>query len=144
MSDRRETKAGRIAFSNPAGVAKPAGYSHVAEVTGPLRLVYISGQLGLEPAGQLVGAPGDFRAQARQVFENLKTALASVDAGFGNVIKLNSYFTDIRAQLPIFREVRDSYLNTASPPASTAVEISNLAISGALLEVEAVAVLPLI
>jgi enamine deaminase RidA (YjgF/YER057c/UK114 family) len=59
------------------------------------------------------------------------------------VVKLNNYLTDIRAQLPLYRDVRDSYVSTANPPASTTVEISKLAIDGALYEVEAVAMLPL-
>ncbi len=143
MSDDRESHSRTITFSNPAGIAKPMGYSHVAEVAGPCRIIYISGQLGLDATGQLAGASGDFQAQARQVFENLKAALASVGADFDNVIKLNSYFTDIRAQLPIFRGLRDTYLNPAGPPASTAIETSNLAVPGALLEVEAVVVLPM-
>src|SRR5262249_37662670 len=64
-------------FLNPSGIGAPRGYSHVVEVTGPGRTIYIAGQLGYDPSGQ-VPAPGDFRAQAMQVFENLKTALGSV------------------------------------------------------------------
>ncbi len=56
-------------------------------------------------------------------------------------MKLNNYFIDM-AHLPIFREVRDRYIDTSAPPASTAVAISDLARAGALLEVEAVAVVP--
>ena len=84
----------------------------------------------------------DFRGQAIQAFENLKAALAAVGGAFEQVVKVNMYFTDIDTQLPIAREVRDRYVNTASPPASTAVQISKLARDGALYEVEAVALLP--
>jgi len=127
-------------FINPSGIGAPRGYSHVVEVTGPGRTIYIAGQLGYDPSGK-VPEPGDFRAQATQVFENLKSALGGVCARFENVVKLNIFLTDIRTQLPIFREVRDKYVTTA-PPASTALEISRLAREGALLEVEAVAALP--
>jgi enamine deaminase RidA (YjgF/YER057c/UK114 family) len=72
----------------------------------------------------------------------LKNALAAVGAGFEHVVKLNNYLTDIRAQLPIYRDVRDSHVVTANPPASTTLEVSKLAIDGALYEVEAVAMLP--
>ncbi len=128
-------------FVNPATVAKPAGYTHVVEAATPARIVYVSGQLGLDIDNKIVGAPGDFRAQAEQTFVNLKNALAAVEADFRHVVKLNNYFIDI-AHLGIFREVRDRYVNAAAPPASTAIAISNLARPGALLEVEAIAVIP--
>jgi len=130
-------------FLNPSTISKPPGYTHVIEVTGPGRTIYIAGQLGLDANGKLVGTPGDFRAQAKQAFENLKNALAAVGARFENVVKLNNYLTDIAAHLPIYREVRDSYVNTAHPPASTTVQVSTLALDGAVFEVEAIAVLPL-
>jgi enamine deaminase RidA (YjgF/YER057c/UK114 family) len=125
-------------FINPANIHAPRGYTHVVEATGPGRIVYIAGQLGVDPAGKM---GGDFRAQAVQAFENLKAALAAVGGKFEQVAKVNMYFTDIDTQLPIAREVRDSYVNTAAAPASTAVQISKLARDGALFEIEAVAFL---
>ena len=129
-------------FSNPPTIAKGPGYTHVVEVSGPHRLVFIAGQLGLTPDGKLAGEPGDFRAQSTQAYKNLKSALDSVGATFADVIKVNHYLTDIRAQLPILREVRDSFVNTAAPPASTTVEVSRLAADAALFEVEAIVALP--
>ena len=64
-------------FINPPALYKPPGYTHVVEVTGPGRIVYLAGQLGFDDQGKLVGAPGDFRAQTEKAFENLKAALAS-------------------------------------------------------------------
>jgi enamine deaminase RidA (YjgF/YER057c/UK114 family) len=128
-------------FLNPDTIAKPVGYTHVVEPAGPGRIIFISGQLGLDLDNKLVGGPGDFRAQAEQTFVNLKNALAAVGAGFEHVVKLNNYFTDI-SHLGMFREVRDRFINTAAPPASTAVAISALARPGALIEVEAIAVVP--
>jgi enamine deaminase RidA (YjgF/YER057c/UK114 family) len=128
-------------FLNPDTIAKPIGYTHVVEPTMPGRIFFISGQLGLDAENKLVGAPGDFRAQAEQTFVNLKNALAAVGADFSHVVKFNSYFTDI-GHLGMFREVRDRYVDAAAPPASTAVAISALARPGALIEVEAIAVVP--
>jgi enamine deaminase RidA (YjgF/YER057c/UK114 family) len=127
-------------FLNPPTLYKPPGYSHVVEVRGPGRIVYIAGQLGLDVQGKLVGAPGDFRAQATQAFENLRFALEAVGAGFGDIVKLNNYLTDM-SHLPILREVRDRYVNVSAPPASTTIEISKFALEGALFEVEAVVML---
>ena len=125
-------------FMNPAAIAKPGGYTHVVEVTGPGRIVYIAGQLGLKPNGDIAG---DFRAQCVQAFENLKAALAAVGATFDDVVKLNNYLIDIPKNLGSYREVRDKYVNTSQPPASTTIGIPALARPDALYEVEAVVLL---
>jgi enamine deaminase RidA (YjgF/YER057c/UK114 family) len=70
----------------------PRGYSHVVEVRGG-RTLYIAGQLAHDQAGNLVGR-GDFRAQVKQVFENLTARLEEGGACFNDVIKLNYYVTD--------------------------------------------------
>jgi len=127
-----------LRFMNPPAIAKPGGYSHVVEATGPGRIVYIAGQLGLKPDGNIAG---DFRAQAVQAFENLKSALAAVGATFDDVVKLNNYLIDISKNLGAYREVRDKYINVAQPPASTTIGISALARPDALYEVEAVVIL---
>jgi reactive intermediate/imine deaminase len=124
-------------FINPETVHPPFGYSHVVEVTAG-RPVYIAGQVALDPTGALVGS--DIRAQTRQVFDNLRAALEAVGAGFEQVVKLNVYLVDA-THLPVIREVRDQYVNTRQPPASTAVEVRRLFREDALIEVEAVAVI---
>ena len=125
-------------FINPDTIHRPTGYTHVVEVTAG-RPVYIAGQVALDPSGQVVG-PGDLRAQALCVFDNLKAALEAVGAGFEQVVKLNYYLVDV-SQLPVVREVRDRYVNTLRPPASTAVEVRRLFRDELLIEVEAVAVI---
>ncbi len=99
--------------------------------------IYVSGQVALDASGTLVGR-GDFRAQAQQVFENIKAALAAAGTDFSRAIKLNTYVLD-RSNLPVFTQVRDQYVNTAAPPASTFIEVRGLAREDFLLEVEAVA-----
>jgi enamine deaminase RidA (YjgF/YER057c/UK114 family) len=128
-------------FINPDTLAPPPGYTQVVEVTGPGRTIYIAGQLGLDIDGKLVGAPGDFRAQAEQTFKNLKAALAAVGAGFEHIVKVNNYLVDM-AHLPILRDVRGAYFGRENPPASTTVAVSTLARDGALYEIDAIAVLP--
>jgi enamine deaminase RidA (YjgF/YER057c/UK114 family) len=139
MTDSSSTPlAGTANFINPAALHPPTGYTHVVEVTAG-RPVYISGQVALDPTGALVG-PGDVRAQARQVFDNLRVALEAVGATFDQVVKLNYYLVDA-TQLPVVREVRDEYLDPRRLPASTAVEVRRLARDDLLLEIEAVAVI---
>jgi enamine deaminase RidA (YjgF/YER057c/UK114 family) len=84
-----------------------------------------------------VGA-GDLRAQTRQVFENVKAGLAAVGATFADVVKLTIYLTDA-SQVQIVRDMRDLYINTANPPASTLVEVRQLVNQAFLVEVDAIA-----
>jgi reactive intermediate/imine deaminase len=126
-------------FVNPPTLAKAPGYTQV--VIAPAgRTAHISGQVALDASGAIVG-PGDFRAQATQVFENLKAALAAGGASFADVVKITIFILDM-ANLPALREIRDQYVNTERPPASTAVQVSRLAREEFLLEIEAVAALP--
>jgi enamine deaminase RidA (YjgF/YER057c/UK114 family) len=129
-----------LTFSNPPGLSSPPAYSHVVEVNGPHRTVYIAGQTGASASGKI--AEG-FRAQAVQVMENLKIALVSVGGDFEHVVKLNSYLTDIEASANEFREVRAQYFtNKSALPPATLVQVVRLANPKFLLEVEAIAVLP--
>ena len=130
--------AAKSRFINPEGLSRPPTYTQVVEVIAPGRTIYIAGQLGTDRDGKLAG--GDFRAQAEQVFKNLQAALASVGASFADIVKLNSYLAQI-AHLPILREVRARYLNPAALPASTTIAVTGFARDGALLEIEAIAVL---
>jgi enamine deaminase RidA (YjgF/YER057c/UK114 family) len=139
MTVRRNAVAAKIRFINPEGLVRPPTYTQVVEVVSPGHTIYISGQLGTDRDGKL--AAGDFRAQAEQVFKNLQVALASVGASCADIVKLNSYLADI-AHLPILREVRARHLNAAALPASTTLAVPGFAREGALLEIEAVAVLP--
>ncbi len=135
----REDPVAHIRFINPDGLVRPPTYTQVVEVVGPGRTIYISGQLGTDRDGKL--AAGDFRAQAEQVFKNLQAALAAVGAGFADIVKLTSYLMHI-TDLPALRDVRARHLNPEALPASTTLEVAKFARKDALLEIEAVAVLP--
>jgi enamine deaminase RidA (YjgF/YER057c/UK114 family) len=138
-TDRSPNMPDNIRFASPDTMQKPPGYSHVVEVTGPGRTVYFAGQLGIDKSGRM-GA--NAREQVEMAFENVKLALASLGAGFEHVVKLNNYIVDIGTNLAHYRDVRDKYVNTASPPASTTIGVPQLARPGALFEVEAIAILP--
>ncbi len=129
----------RTTFIDPPGLARPAGYSHVV-VAPPGNTIYLSGQVALDKDGRLVGKD-DFAAQAAQVFANIDTALKAAHASFRDVVKLTFYVKDA-AEVPALRIVRDRYVDTAHPPASTLVEVRRLVRDDFLLEVDAVAVTP--
>jgi enamine deaminase RidA (YjgF/YER057c/UK114 family) len=137
--DRSSNMPDNVSFSNPDTMQKPPGYSHVVEVTGPGRTVYFAGQLGIDKSGKM-GA--NAREQMEIAFGNVKAALDFVGANFSNIVKLNTYIVDIGTNIAHYREVRDKYVNTSAPPASTAIGVPQLARPGALFEIEAIAVLP--
>ena len=129
MSERR--------FLSPDTLPRPFGYSHVVDAPAG-RIVYVSGQVPLDAAGELVGA-GDFAEQARQVFVNLNAALEAAGVGWNDVVKLNFFVTDL-SEIAALREIRDEYVNTEQPPASTLVQVAALFRPDVMFEADAVAV----
>jgi enamine deaminase RidA (YjgF/YER057c/UK114 family) len=73
-------------FSSPGTMPRPYGYSQVVQITGGYP-VYISGQVPLDTNNHVV-AVGDFAAQTRQAFENVRRALESVGLTFAHVVKI--------------------------------------------------------
>jgi len=129
----------QVKRSNPPTLSKPTGYTHIVEVAGPVRTIYISGQIALDKDGNLVGA-GDMKAQAEQVFRNLDAALKAAGATFADVVKMNTYITDMDKAQPV-REVRARYFGD-NTPASTLVQVVHLARPELMLEIEVIAAVP--
>jgi enamine deaminase RidA (YjgF/YER057c/UK114 family) len=129
-----------VRHSNPSGMTQPAGYSQVVEVNGPHRLVFVAGQTGVDVSGK---AARGFRAQMVQAYANIKTALASVGGSMDHVVRLTTYVTDIEQNADVYREVRAStFTDKSALPASTLVQVTRLADSSYLVEVDAIAILP--
>jgi enamine deaminase RidA (YjgF/YER057c/UK114 family) len=124
-------------FLSPDSLSPPFGYSHIVDSPAS-RIVYISGQVPLDSDGRLVGE-ADFEAQTRQVFENLTRALATADAAWSDVVKLNYFLTDL-SQITALRTIRDEFVDTERPPASTLVQVSGLFRPEVMVEIEAVAI----
>jgi reactive intermediate/imine deaminase len=131
-----QTRAPHIKRTNPPDLSRPTGYTHVVEATGPVKTIYISGQIAFDKTGNLVGA-GDMKAQAEQVFANLETALKAAGATFSDVVKMNTYITDM-SKAPAVREVRARYFGEVTP-ASTLVQVVALARPELMLEIEVIA-----
>lgn len=127
-------------FVNPFR-AKPTGYTHVV-VSGPGKTLYISGQVPVNDAGQIVGA-GDLKAQTQQVFENLRYCLRFAGANFEDIVKMTTYVVNYKpSDIDIVREVRKGYLSKENPPASTLVGVQALAHPEYMIEIEVIAVIP--
>jgi 2-iminobutanoate/2-iminopropanoate deaminase len=119
------------------GQAEPI--SHYTDAVRAGDLVFVSGCVPVDSEGRLVGE-GDVVAQARQTLENVGAVLAAAGCSFADVAKVTIFLTDIDDR-PRINPVRQELFGSARP-ASTLVEVSRLAIPGARIEVEAVAVVP--
>jgi 2-iminobutanoate/2-iminopropanoate deaminase len=126
MSGRREHRVD--------GLPEPISHYTDAVQGGPL--LFVSGCVPVDARGDLVGGD-DVVAQARQVFSNIGRVLAAAGAGFADVVKVTVYLIDIDDR-PRINPVRREVFGPARP-ASTLVEVSRLAVPGARLEVDAVA-----
>ncbi|SEG79594.1 reactive intermediate/imine deaminase [Actinacidiphila yanglinensis] len=124
-------------YERPEGSAPVNGYSHAVAFTGTV--VVVSGQVPLDADGTLVGE-GDAEVQTRQVFENLTTVLAASGARWADVVRISVFLTDIAADLPAFRRVRDEYVDPARMPASSLVQVAGLVHPAFRVEIEAMAV----
>jgi 2-iminobutanoate/2-iminopropanoate deaminase len=116
------------------GLAEPI--SHYTDAVRFGDLLFISGVAPLDSAGRLVGGD-DVVAQTRQVFVNMAKVLAASGAGFGDILKVTVYLTDIADRAKI-NAVRQEYFGKARP-ASTLIGVNELAIPGMKVEIEAVA-----
>jgi 2-iminobutanoate/2-iminopropanoate deaminase len=123
---------------NPWQWQDRAGFSQAWRVDGASSLVFVSGQAPISGEGQLVGE-GDFEAQTRLVFENLRTVLEQAGAGLESVVKLTVFLTDM-SRLPEYTRIKGTFF-PGEQPASTAVGIAALARPEMMVEVEALAVL---
>lgn len=119
------------------GLAEPI--SHYTHAVRAGELLFVSGVVPVDGEGKVVGGD-DVVAQARRVFENLRAVLEAAGCGFEDVVKVTVFLTDVDDR-PLINPVRQEAFG-ASRPASTLVEVSRLAVEGAKLEIEAVALLP--
>ena len=119
------------------GQAEPI--SHFTDAVRAGNLVYVSGIVAVDRDGNLVGG-GDVVAQTRQVFENMRAVLAAAGCRFADVVKVTVFLTDIDDR-PLINPVRQEVFGETRP-ASTLVEVPRLAVDGAKVEIECVALIP--
>jgi 2-iminobutanoate/2-iminopropanoate deaminase len=117
----------------------PEPISHYTDAVRAGDLLFVSGCVPVDVEGALVGGD-DVVAQAQRVFEIVGAVLAAAGATAHDVVKVTVFLTDIDDR-PRINPVRQRFFGETRP-ASTLVEVSRLAVPGARIEVEAVAVLP--
>ena len=126
-------------FLSPDTLPEPAGYSHVVSAR-PARVVWTAGQVAMDAEGS-AAPPGDWEAQTRLAMENVGRALEAAGAAWADVVKLTFFVVDVSA-LATIRSVRDEFVDTARPPASSLVQVAGLFRPDLLVEIEAVACPP--
>jgi len=127
---------GTASRSAPGRSPSPARTDQTCRVDS---LIFVSGQLALDGDGALVGN-GDARVQADQCLRNISDALAAHGASLGDVVKLTCYLVD-GADYPAYAAAKADILPVLQA-SSTTVIVRDLLVTGALLEVEAIAVDP--
>jgi 2-iminobutanoate/2-iminopropanoate deaminase len=113
--------------------------SHYTDAVRAGQLLFVSGLVAVDRDGNLVGGD-DVVSQTRQVFENMRAILAAAGCGFEDVVKVTIFLTDIDDR-PRINPVRQEVFGPTRP-ASTLVEVPRLAVDGARVEIECVALVP--
>ncbi|NTZ84111.1 RidA family protein [Burkholderia metallica] len=125
---------------NPPEVWAPFGAFSMAMIQGDGRIVHLKGQVALDRDGQVVGA-GDMRAQVRQTLDNIRDVLAALGGQMRDVISLVHYASDIDAFMQA-GDIRKTYF--AEPyPVTTTVQVERLYHPDLLIEISAIAEIPL-
>jgi enamine deaminase RidA (YjgF/YER057c/UK114 family) len=127
----------------PDGWKAPRGYSN--GVTAPVggRTLYIAGQVAWDAEQRLIGG-ADFAAQFRRALANVAAVLARAGGRGSHLVRVTVYVTDKRAYLASTKEIGAAWRELIGPwyPAMTLVQVAALLEDGALVEIEATAVLP--
>jgi reactive intermediate/imine deaminase len=120
-----------------AELAEPI--SHYTDAVRAGNLLFVSGIVPVDGAGQLVGGD-DVVAQTRQVLENMRGVLRAAGCSLQDVVKVTIFLTDVDDR-PLINPLRQEHFGETRP-ASTLVEVSRLAVPGAKVEIECVALVP--
>jgi enamine deaminase RidA (YjgF/YER057c/UK114 family) len=133
---------GKVEFVNPEGLNRNPAFTNVVVITGPAKTVYIGGQDAVDATGNIVGK-GDLAAQTEQMLKNIKVALAAAGARPEHVVKWNLYVVQGQSLRAGFEAFQRAWGNHPNPPAITAAFVAGLAHPDFLVEMDAIAVVPL-
>ena len=116
------------------------GFSQVVSTKGE-RTIHCAGQTAWDKDMNLIGE-GDFAAQARAVYENVRLALASAGAEPKDIVRMRTYIVDYTPDYlePLGIETA-AFFGSHSPPASTLIGVERLAMPEFMIEIEVTAIL---
>ncbi|RSN52842.1 RidA family protein [Actinomadura sp. WAC 06369] len=127
-------------FVNPAALHDPTGFGYSHVVRTPGGLVFVAGQYASDAEGNVTS--DDFAEQVDRSLENLGTALAAVDLGYADVVRLRTHIVDHDMDKLAVLAARIERIWGKRPPTQTLTGVASLALPGMLFEVDAVAVRP--
>ncbi len=131
----------KVTACNPAELMPAKAFTHALAVEGAQRWVFVSGQVAMDAAGQIL-APNDLFAQLEIALQNLGHALSAAGATFRDLVKVTIFVVDLDPDdLARIREVRSRYLPQDPPIAITLVGVAQLAFPGLRIEIEGTAAL---
>ena len=136
-----ETRLMAVEHLNPEGLIRNPGFTQAIAVTGPYKVIYVGGQNAVDTNRNIIGK-NDIKAQARQVFQNLETALAAGGARLEDVVKWNIYVVQGQSAQAGFEAFQETWGRRPNPPTISVLYVAGLAHPDFLVEVDAVAVVP--
>ena len=106
--------------------------SPAVSVTGG-RLIFVSGQVGVDEVGEPIADP---EAQFAAAIENLREILEAAGGTLADVVEMTTYFTSL-ADLPVFAKVKERFFTTTPYPAWTGIGVNDLALAVLRVEIKA-------
>ena len=125
---------------NPTGMWSPFGTFSMAVIQGAGQIVHLKGQVSLDEQGEIVGV-GDMRAQVRTTLQNIRIVLATMGGTMADILTLAHYTTDIE-KFMASGDIRREFFSPPFP-ATTTVEVKRLYNADLMIEISAVAEIPL-
>lgn len=141
MSDT-QPRSGSVQYLNPATLHANPAFTQVVVVTGPAKTIYVGGQNAVDAGRNIVG-DGDIAAQTRQSFANLEAALAAAGAGLEHVVRWTIYVVQGQPLAPGFVVSQEVWGRRPNPPTISVLVVAGLANPAFLVEIDAIAVVPL-
>jgi len=141
-STSNQATPGSVEHLNPDTLHHNPAFTQSVVVSGAVKTVYVGGQNAVDTTGAIVGK-GDIAAQTEQVMHNIQAALAAGGAGLEHVIKWNLYLVQGQPLQPGLAAFQKVWSRRPNPPAISMAFVAGLANPDFLLEMDAIAVVPL-
>ena len=141
-STNQAAAPGSVEHLNPETLHHNPAFTQAVAVSGAVKTVYVGGQNAVDASGAIIGK-GDIGAQTEQVMHNIQAALAASGAGLEHVIKWNLYLVQGQPLEPGFAVFQRVWNRRPNPPAISMMRVAGLANPDFLLEIDAIAVVPL-